>query len=146
MKARSVYYCNYTIGEDAYGEAAQVCRLYGKRILLIGGKKGLEAGSARLREKLAGTELEIVETVWYGEDCTYKNMDRLCELAKRIQADMIFGMGGGKALDTAKGAGVKAGIPVFTFPTIAATCAATTALSVVYREDGNFDSFFFYVR
>lgn len=46
---------------------------------------------------------------------------------------MIFGMGGGKALDTAKGAGYEAGLPVFTFPTIAATCAATTALSVVYK-------------
>ena len=57
---------------------------------------------------------------------------------------MIFGMGGGKALDTAKGAAERAGLPVFTFPTIAATCAATTALSVVYREDGNFDSFYFY--
>lgn len=57
---------------------------------------------------------------------------------------MIFGMGGGKALDTAKGTAEKAGLPVFTFPTIAATCAATTALSVVYREDGNFDSFYFY--
>lgn len=57
---------------------------------------------------------------------------------------MIFGMGGGKALDTAKGTAEKAGLPVFTFPTIASTCAATTALSVVYREDGNFDSFYFY--
>ena len=34
----------------------------------------------------------------------------------------------------------------FTFPTIAATCAATTALSVVYKEDGNFDSFYFYEK
>lgn len=59
---------------------------------------------------------------------------------------MIFGMGGGKALDTAKGAGYEAGLPVFTFPTIAATCAATTALSVVYKENGTFDSFYFYER
>lgn len=59
---------------------------------------------------------------------------------------MVFGMGGGKALDTAKGVGARLGIPVFTFPTIAATCAATTALSVVYKEDGNFDSFYFYDR
>lgn len=146
MKAGSVYYCNYSIGEDAYSEVPQVCRIYGKRILLTGGKKGLAAGSRKLCEKLAGTGLEIVETAWYGEDCTFENMDRLSELAKKVQADMIFGMGGGKALDTAKGAGEKAGIPVFTFPTIAATCAATTALSVVYREDGNFDSFFFYDR
>lgn len=59
---------------------------------------------------------------------------------------MIVGMGGGKALDTAKGAGYEAKLPTFTFPTIASTCAATTALSVVYKEDGSFDSFYFYDR
>lgn len=59
---------------------------------------------------------------------------------------MIFGMGGVKALDTAKGAGYEVGLPVFTFPTIASTCAETTALSVVYKENGDFDSFYFYDR
>ena len=59
---------------------------------------------------------------------------------------MIFGMGGGKALDTAKAAADILEIPVFTFPTIAATCAATTALSVVYREDGSFEEFRFFER
>ena len=146
MNHRSVYYCNYSIGEDVYGEVAKVCKLYGKRILLIGGQKALNAGEQRLREHLAGTGLEIVDTVLYGHDCTYQVIDRLAEHAKAVHADMIFGMGGGKALDSAKGAGARAELPVFTFPTIAATCAATTALSVVYREDGNFDSFYFYDR
>ena len=71
-------------------------------------------------------------------------MEELAVYAKQCGAEMIFGMGGGKALDTAKGTAEKAGLPVFTFPTIAATCAATTALSVVYKEDGNFDSFYFF--
>ena len=146
MNSRSVYYCNYSIGEDVYGEAAKVCKLYGKRILLIGGQKALNAGKPRLLDHLAGSGLEIVDTVLYGHDCTYQTIDRLAEHAKAVNADMIFGMGGGKALDTAKGAANRAELPVFTFPTIAATCAATTALSVVYREDGNFDSFYFYDR
>ena len=146
MNTRSVYYCNYSIGPDVYGEVAKVCRIYGKRILLIGGKNGLAAGESRLRACLDDSGLEIVDTVLYGHDCTYAAIDRLAEHAKAVQADMIFGMGGGKALDTAKGAGNRADLPVFTFPTIAATCAATTALSVVYREDGNFDSFYFYDR
>ena len=146
MASRSVYHCNYSIGDDVYGEAAKVCKLYGKRILLIGGQKALNAGKPRLLDHLAGSGLEIVDTVLYGHDCTYQTIDRLAEHAKAVNADMIFGMGGGKALDTAKGAANRAELPVFTFPTIAATCAATTALSVVYREDGNFDSFYFYDR
>ncbi len=146
MNNRSVYYCNYSIGTNVYAEVPKVCRIYGKRILLIGGQKALQAGSALLKDALEDSSLEIVDTVLYGKDCTYARMDELAALAKALDADMIFGMGGGKALDTAKGVGEKAGLPVFTFPTIAATCAATTALSVVYKEDGAFDSFLFYDR
>lgn len=44
MKSYSVYFANYTIGEDAYENVSQVCSHYGKRILLIGGEKAMEAG------------------------------------------------------------------------------------------------------
>lgn len=148
IKAESVYFCNYSIGENVYGEAARICCTYGSRVLLLGGEKGLRAGKERLKEALfAGNSgLEIVHTAVFGKDCTYENIRKWAKYAKELNVDMIFGMGGGKALDTAKGAGYEAGLPVFTFPTIAATCAATTALSVVYGEDGNFDSFYFYER
>ena len=144
--ARSVYYCNYTIGEDAYADAAAVCSLYGHRALLIGGVKGMAAGLPRLEAALAGSTVKIADKVVYGHDCTYATADRWAEHAKALGADLIFGMGGGKAIDTAKCVGAHLGLPVFTFPTIAATCAATTALSVVYKEDGSFDSFDFFER
>ena len=146
MNTRNVYYCNYSIGSDVYGEVPAVCGLFGKKILLIGGQKALAAGKDRLLSALEGSGMEIVDTVLYGHDCTYAAMEHWAAHAKAIGAQMIFGMGGGKALDTAKGAAAKAGLPVFTFPTIAATCAATTALSVVYQEDESFDSFYFYDR
>ena len=59
----------------------------------------------------------------------YENVNEVCH-HYGTKALLI----GGKALDTAKGTAEKAGLPVFTFPTIAVTCAATTALSVVYKE------------
>lgn len=146
MNTDSVYFCNYSIGEDLKKEIADICCRYGRKMLLIGGKQALAAGKERLLSALTGTEIEIVDTVLFGSDCTYENIHKWAAYARECGADMILGMGGGKALDTAKGAGYEAGIPVFTYPTIAATCAATTALSVVYREDGSFDSFYFYER
>lgn len=141
----SVNFANYTIGEDAYDKVNEVCSRYGSKALLIGGERALKAGKEKLEHSLAVTKnVKIIDTVLFGSDCTYKRMDELLEYAKKSGADMIFGMGGGKALDTAKGTAEKAGLPIFTFPTIAATCAATTALSVVYKEDGNFDSFYFF--
>ena len=120
----SVNFANYTIGEDAYQNVREVCRHYGKKALLIGGELALKAGKEKLIQALA-SEIQIVDTVLFGTDCTYARMEELAEHAKKCGADMIFGMGGGKALDTAKGTAEKAGLPVFTFPTIAATCAAT---------------------
>ena len=146
MNTDSVYFCNYSIGENVGKEIADVCSRYGKKMLLIGGEKALSAGKERLLSALADTEIEIVDTVLFGSDCTYENIHRWASYAKECGVDMILGMGGGKALDTAKGAGYEAGLPVFTYPTIASTCAATTALSVVYRTDGSFDSFYFYER
>ena len=115
----SVNFANYTIGEDAYQNVREVCRHYGKKALLIGGEMALKAGKEKLIQALA-SEIQIVDTVLFGTDCTYARMEELAEHAKKCGADMIFGMGGGKALDTAKGTAEKAGLPVFTFPTIAA--------------------------
>lgn len=143
----SVNFANYTIGEDAYQKVNEVCVHYGTKALLIGGALALKAGKKKLELAVKSTDerqINIIDTVLFGSDCTYARMEELAAYAKKCGADMIFGMGGGKALDTAKGTAEKAGLPVFTFPTIAATCAATTALSVVYKEDGNFDSFYFY--
>lgn len=146
MQNYSTYYCNYTIGEDGYKDVPGVCSRYGTKILLIGGEKAMEAARSKLDAALAGSNLEIVDAVLYGRDCTHETITKLADHAKNLHVDMIFGMGGGKALDTAKGAACEAGLPVFTFPTIAATCAATTALSVVYHEDSSFDEFYFYDR
>ena len=146
MNSYSVYFVDYTIGTDAYEKVPKICRSVGKRVFLIGGAKALQAARGVLEDAIAGSDLEIVDTVLFGEECTYAGIAHLAECALQCKADMIFGMGGGKALDTAKGAAYKAELPVFTFPTIAATCAAATALSVVYKEDGNFDSFYFYDR
>lgn len=66
MKSYSVYFANYTIGEDAYENVPQVCGHYGKRILLIGGEKAMEAGLGILEKAIQGTELEIVDKVVFG--------------------------------------------------------------------------------
>lgn len=142
----TVCFCNYSIGANAYEEVASTCKFYGKKILLIGGEKAMAAGKARLEAAIAGSGLEIVAAELYGHDCTYAHVNRLAKLAQELEVDMIFGMGGGKAIDTAKGAADVAKLPIFTFPTIAATCAGTTKLSIMYREDGTFEGMYFFDR
>lgn len=145
MKNYSVYFANYTIGVDAYENISEVCTLFGSKILLLGGQQALHAGKEKLEQSLRGN-LTLIDVVTPSKECTYNEMQKWATHAKQLGVDMIFGMGGGKVLDIAKGVAEQAGLPVFTFPTIAATCAATTALSVVYKEDGNFDSFYFFEK
>ena len=145
-ETRTVFFCNYSVGTEVYSLVPEVCRPFGGKVLLIGGKKAMAAALPKLRTALESGGLEIVQAVEFGKDCTVEQAERWARYAKELGAEMIFGMGGGKALDTAKNAAFLADLPVFTFPTIAATCAGTTALSVVYREDGSFSHFAFYPR
>ena len=144
--ANAVFFCNYSVGTEVYGQVPELCRPYGTRALLIGGRRAMAAGLPKLEAALAPGGPEIIRAVEFGKDCTARQAEHWAQCAGELGADMIFGMGGGKALDTAKYAAFLADLPVFTFPTIAATCAGTTALSVVYREDGSFDRFAFFPR
>ncbi|MEN9206307.1 MAG: iron-containing alcohol dehydrogenase family protein [Thermostichales cyanobacterium DRC_bins_46] len=121
-----------------WGCATQVEAPYlglGDRVLVIGGARTLGQFRPALERHLEKLGLEAI---WasYGVDCAEPELARLRELAAACTG--ILGVGGGKALDTAKLVGEQGRIPVVTIPTSAATCAGWTALSNVYGTDGAF--------
>ena len=141
-----VHLPNYSIGDTIYDKIGPVCESYGKKVLVIGGGKALAAALEKLKGYVAKTNLEIIGVERYGHDCTYATVERLRALPAYRQADMVFGVGGGKALDTVKCLCIPDDKPVFSFPTIASNCAATTSVSIMYNEDGTFLKPHFFVR
>ena len=132
----------YTIGTDAYDDIVNVCPAYGKKIAIIGGKRALEAAEAAILEAVSKTEMEVIGVFWYGGEASRENMAALAPQVE--EADMLFAVGGGKAIDTCKVLAQETGRPFFTFPTIASTCAACTSLGIVYHPDGSLREYSFF--
>lgn len=130
----------YSVGIDAYDSIAEVCGVYGKTAAIIGGKQALAAAQGKILAA-AGRDIEILGCFWYGGESSVENMEML---APQVQdADMLFAVGGGKAIDTVKVLAQRSGKPFFTFPTIASTCAACTSLGILYHPDGSLREYSF---
>lgn len=135
---KTVFTSNYTIGSSAYEEISKISKVYGKKVVMIGGKIALSKASEKIKEAIKTSEIEIIEILWYGGEASYENASMLSKEESVKKSDIIFAVGGGKALDTCKLLADKIKKPIFTFPTIAATCAAMTSICAVYYPDGVF--------
>jgi glycerol dehydrogenase len=127
---------NPTAAGNATGVGSAIARL-GQRPLVIGGQHSLPVVQPYLQPVLAAQELKWMQAE-YGINCTESGLATLRDAVAQHQADLVIGIGGGKALDTAKLVAEQCQLPVVTIPTSAATCAAWTALSNVYSEQGAF--------
>lgn len=96
--------------------------------LIVGGPTTLPRFQERLQRILPRALFAT-----YGVDSSKETLDRLTE-APSFEA--VVGVGGGKALDTAKMVAHRLSIPCVTVPTSPATCAAWSALSNLYSEEG----------
>ncbi len=126
----------YTIGRaEVYEMMRAVCGGCGDKIVIIGGKIGIAACEDMIRKAGEAQGFQFTGTVYYGGESAEEYMKRLTEMPEVQAADMVFAVGGGKVIDTAKGAADMLDKPVFTFPTIASTCADVSAVSVLYTTD-----------
>ena len=124
-------------GENCLANSGRDIAKLGHRPLVIGGNKTVLAIEPKLQPVLNGEQLSS-RYASYSPDCTESSLARLRDLVKEHKADLIIGVGGGKALDTAKLIAHQCNLPTVTIPTSGATCAGWTALSNVYSEVGAF--------
>lgn len=133
---KTIEMTNYSVSQKGYPDLAKVCRQYNyKNVVVIGGKRALKSVSEKIKEALKDTEINITNEFVYGDECTMTNINNLSDKKDVQDADVIFIVGGGKAMDTGKILADKMNKGVFSFPTICSNCAAATAIAVVYNDD-----------
>lgn len=146
MENYSIIIPSYTTGPEAYKKIPEYCRLYGARAVVIGGKKAMAAAREKLLAAVADSDMEILDFICYGSECTHEGAALLAALPVVREADILFAVGGGKAVDTCKLVSLALGKPYAAFPTIASNCAAASSLSIVYHEDGSFCDFVHFLK
>ncbi len=132
----------YVQGSGVMKELGTYAANLGKKALCVVSASGLKRNQATVDESFAGTDATVAYEIFNGECCD-KEINRVIEVCKEKEIEVIIGIGGGKIHDTIKAVGELFGIPVVVVPTIASTDAPCSALSVIYTEDGVFDRYFF---
>lgn len=93
---------SYSVGVDCYKAIPEIVKPYGKKAVAVGGKTAMEKSKKALLEGIKGSDIEIIDFVWYGGDSSYENVEKIKDNPSVQKADMVFGIGGGRAVDTAK--------------------------------------------
>ena len=97
----------------------------------------------QVRASFEAAGLTVVRET-FGRYATKGEVDRLVTAIQDTGADVAIGIGGGSTIDAVKAAGHLAGIRWVSAPTVASTDAPTSALSVIYTEQGEFEEYRFF--
>ena len=130
----------YIQGADAINEIGTHAASLGSKALLTGGKRALSFVSQAIQASLGENEIGCHQEQFKGE-CSDNEINRLIEVSKANGTDFVICAGGGKVIDTGKAVAHEMKVPVIVVPTIAATDAPCSALSVIYTDEGVFERY-----
>ncbi|EFI9105840.1 hydroxycarboxylate dehydrogenase HcxA [Escherichia coli] len=102
------------------------------RAVWIYGERAIAAAQTKLPPAF---ELPGVKHILFRGHCSESDVQQLAAESGDDRS-VVIGVGGGALLDTAKALARRLGLPFVAVPTIAATCAAWTPLSVWYNDAG----------
>jgi len=131
----------YIQGPGVLAEADKYVRPLGSRFFVIGGRLALRAVEGLLSPALSKNGMTCQIHPFTGM-CTRFGTDSLVEKARAFGAEVVVGVGGGSAIDSAKSVSHELGsFPLVVAPTVASSDAPCSALAVQHTPDRGLDRF-----
>ncbi len=137
----AVFPGKYLQGPGALALIGKAAAELGKKTLVVGGKTALAESWEEIKAALAEEEIGF-DLFYFDGESTVQEIDAAAGRVADMAADLVIGVGGGKAIDTAKAAAGKAGVGVIIVPTIASTDAPTSTISVIHDHRGHFVEYY----
>lgn len=123
----------FVVGTDAIDQLKSEMEYFGEKALIIGGPSSVD----RVESKVDLKQMGIVYR--HEGACSKRWAEEYSAILKREKCDLVIGIGGGKCIDLAKCIATYADCPVITVPTSAATCVASSAVCIMYTDEGKAD-------
>jgi glycerol dehydrogenase len=148
---------SYIQGEGLMEEIAKHVTTFGTKALYLLAKRDVDSITEKIIlsykkinkeinkeiNKQAENLYEDYHFVIFEGECCIEEITRLTEIMDNYNADIIVGIGSGKVHDTAKAVGYYGKVPVVIVPTIAASDAPCSSMSVLYTQEGLFDRYLY---
>jgi len=135
----------YVQGAGVLSELGHYLAELGDRAFLIADETVWSLTSEAVTASLKQASIDLTYQRFNGE-ASSREITRLAALAKAAKSTVIVGLGGGKTLDSAKAVADECRVAVAIVPTVASTDAPCSALSVIYSDEGAFESYRFYTN
>ncbi|MDQ0493245.1 glycerol dehydrogenase [Paenibacillus brasilensis] len=135
----------YVQGKNVINKTGEYVKPLGHSALVIADKLVWGIAAERVVKSLEQVGITAVKVEFQGE-ASKNEVNRIADQGRSGDVDIVIGVGGGKTLDTAKAVNELLGASVVIIPTTASTDAPTSALSVLYTDEGAFDTYSFFSK
>ena len=133
----------YVQGRDALLSFCKETEYMGKNYLFVCSHSAYEACHDKLEQSFEGTD-RVRHYEIFGGISSESEIARMRKIVEEQGIDTVVGVGGGSAVDTAKATAFYEKKHIVIIPTVVATDAPCTGLSVIYHDDGSFKEYLFY--
>lgn len=135
----------YVQGKGALLKFYEETKNLGDSYLFICSNSGYKMCQEKIEKSFEGSNCKLHFEI-FGGISSNGEISRMRKIIQDEKINVIVGVGGGSAIDTAKACAYYENLPVAIIPTVCATDAPCTGLSVIYNDDGTFDTYIFYPK